>query len=106
MNNALNMQLSMVQQAGQPYAGDIPLNIDALNTYGLIPIYQTVMEQSRGLSIDSTLDYAPTELSVCLALMLAAGRLNDFYMVLGNEAYADAMNSTISLGVVCRWRRK
>ncbi len=98
MNYAVNLQLSMVQQAGQPYAGDIPLNLDALNSYGLIPIYQTVLEQSRGLSIDSTLDYAPTELSVCLALMLAAGRLNDFYMVLGNEAYADAMNSTVSLG--------
>ena len=37
-------------------------------------------------------------LSVCLALMLVAGRLNDLYMVLGNEAYADAMNPTIALG--------
>ncbi len=97
-NYALNMDLSMIQQAGQPYAGDIPLNLDAMNEYGLIPIYQTVLEQSRGLSIDSTLDYMPTELSVCLALTLAAGRLNDLYMVLGNEAYADALNPTVSLG--------
>jgi len=98
MNYSLNMGLSMLQQAGQPYAGDVPLNLDALNEYGLIPIYQTVLEQSRGLSIDSTLDTMPTELSVCLALMLAAGRLNDLYMVLGNEAYADALNPSISLG--------
>jgi len=98
INYAVNMELSMVQQAGQPYAGDIPLNLDALNEFGLIPIYQTVLEQSRGLSIDSTLDPQGTELRICLALMLAAGRLNDFYMVLGNEAYADAMNPALSLG--------
>jgi hypothetical protein len=98
MNYSVNMQLSMLQQAGQPYAGDIPLNLDALNDYGLIPIYQTVLEQARGLSIDSTLDPQGTPLTICLALMLAAGRLNDMYMVLGNEAYADAMNPTISLG--------
>jgi hypothetical protein len=98
INYAVNMQLSMLQQAGQPYAGDIPLNLDALNEYGLIPIYQTVLEQARGLSIDSTLDPQGTPLHICLALMLAAGRLNDMYMVLGNEAYADAMNPTISLG--------
>ncbi len=98
MNYSVNMQLSMLQQAGQPYAGDIPLNLDALNDYGLIPIYQTVLEQARGLSIDSTLDPQGTPLHICLALLLAAGRLNDMYMVLGNEAYADAMNPTISLG--------
>lgn len=98
MNYSLNMQLSMIQQAGQPYSGDIPLNLDALNEYGLIPIYQTVLEQSRGLSIDATLDPTSIKSSVCLALLLAAGRLNDLYMVLGNEAYADAMNPSISLG--------
>jgi hypothetical protein len=98
-NYALNMQLSMLQQAGQPYAGDIPMNMEALNDYGLIPIYQTVLEQARGLSIDSTLDPMGTDINICLALMLVAGRLNDCYMVLGNEAYADAMNSSISLGI-------
>lgn len=99
MNYALNLQLSMVQQAGQPFAGDVPLNLEALNEYGLIPIYETVLEQSRDLSIDSTLDTTPTPLAVCLSLMLAAGRLNDLYMVLGNEAYADAMNPTLALGL-------
>jgi hypothetical protein len=98
MNYALNLDLSMIQQAGQPYAGDVPMNLDALNEYGLIPIYQTVLEQSRGLSIDSTLDPMGTELRICLALMLAAGRLNDLYMVLGNEAYADALNPSLALG--------
>ena len=98
MNNALQMDLSMLQQAGQPYAGNVPMNLDAMNEYGLIPIYQTLMEQSRDLSIDSTLDTMATENAVCLALMLAAGRLNDMYMVLGNEAYADALNPTLALG--------
>ncbi len=98
MNYALNTELSMIQQAGQPYAGDVPLNMDALNEYGLIPIYQTVLEHSRDLTLDNTLGtYAETDV-ICLALMLAAGRLNDLYMVLGNEAYADAMNPTLSLG--------
>lgn len=99
MNYALNTDLSMIQQAGQPYAGDVPLNMEALNDYGLIPIYQTVLEQSRDLSIDSTLDTTPTPLAVCLALTLAAGRLNDLYMVLGNEAYADALNPSLALGL-------
>lgn len=31
------------------------------------------------------------------ALLLAAGRLADFYMLLGNEAYADASDPTITL---------
>ena len=31
------------------------------------------------------------------ALLLAAGYLNDLYMMLGNEAYADSVNPTIDL---------
>ena len=95
LNVALNTDLSMVQQAGQPYSGDIPLNQDALNDYGLIPIYETLLRQARKLSIDGNY---PALDSLALALQMAAGRISELYMVLGNEALADAMNPTVDLG--------
>lgn len=95
MNNDLNTQLSIVQQIGPPYNGQIPLNIEALDQNGLLSIYRTLMEQARGLSIDANIDGGVT---VALALMMAAGRINDLNMVLGNEAYADALDPTIGIG--------
>jgi len=95
MNVAISTDLSMVQQAGAPYNGNVPLNYYALNDYGLIPLYQTLIDQVRGLSIDAG-TVAGNDLS--LALQMAAGRLADLYMVLGNEAYADALNPTVDLG--------
>lgn len=86
--------LDMVAQAGPPYAGDVPLNLEALNQYGLIQIYQTVLEKGRRLSIDSGFNDAGAN----QALLLAAGRLADLYVLLGNEAYADALDPTIGLG--------
>jgi len=95
MNYELHTQLSMIQQAGPPYSGDIPLNMEALNECGLIPVYRTILEQARDLSIDAGIDGG---VAVSLALMLAAGRLSDLHMVLGNEAYGDALDPTIGLG--------
>ncbi len=95
LNVALNTELSMVQQAGQPYNGDIPLNQEAINDYGLIPIYETLLRQALKLSIDA--EFWATE-SLSLALQMAAGRISELYMVLGNEALADAMNPTVDLG--------
>jgi hypothetical protein len=48
------------------------------------------------LSIEGTppVDYPPAN----DALLLAAGRLADLYMLLGNEAYADAADPTIAFG--------
>jgi Concanavalin A-like lectin/glucanases superfamily len=95
LNHAIETDLSMIQQAGKPYNGDVPLNLDALNEYGLIPIYQTVLEQSRNLSIDANID---AQGSLALALLMVSGRLADLYTILGNEAYADALNPTVTLG--------
>ncbi len=86
--------LDMVAQAGPPYAGDVPLNIESLNQNGLIQIYQTVIEKGRKLSIDSGFN----DPDASQAMLLAAGRLSDLYMLLGNEAYADALDPTIGLG--------
>jgi hypothetical protein len=95
MNYALQTDLSMVQQAGAPYSGDVPLNYDALDDYGLIPLYQEVLNQSRDLSIDAGVDAVD---SLALALLMVSGRLADFYTLLGNEAYADSLNPTVDLG--------
>lgn len=95
MNNDVNTQLSMIQQIGPPYNGQIPLNIEALDENGLLAIYQTVLEEARGLSIDADLDGG---VNVALALMMVAGRINDLNMVLGNEAYGDALDPTIGFG--------
>jgi len=95
MSNPLNTQLSMIQQAGAPYQGDIPLNIEALDENGLIQIYMTLLNQAKKLSID---DEHIASGSLSLALQMAAGRICELYTVLGNEALADAMNPTVDLG--------
>ena len=62
---------------------------------GLIEIYETVLNRGIDLSIKSGevgVDYAPAN----DALLLAAGYLNDLYTALGNEAFADAANPTVS----------
>lgn len=95
MNYELNTELSMVQQAGKPYNGNVPLNMEALNDYGLLPIYTTLLNESKKLSIDA--DF-PAAGALSLALQMAAGRISELEMVLGNEALADAMSPTVDLG--------
>lgn len=86
--------VDMIAQAGPPYTGPVPMNDAALNQNGLIAIYQTILEQGRSLSIDAGIN----DPGANSALLLAAGRLSDLYMLLGNEAYAEALDPTISLG--------
>ena len=93
-NNRVNTDVSIITQAGRRWEGDIALNIDTINNYGLIEIYETVLRRGRGLSIESGYNYGPAN----DALLLAAGYLNDLYMMLGNEAWADAANPTIGIG--------
>ena len=95
LNSKVDTSLSMVQQAGAPYQGDIPLNLEALGENGLIAIYETLLNQAKKLSVDA--DYLATE-SLALSLQMAAGRIAELYAVLGNEAYADALNPTVDLG--------
>ena len=92
-NNAANTDVSMLTQAGKRWEGDIALTLDNVNDVGLIEIYETVLNRAKSMSIDANTNDPDTN----NALILAAGYLNDLYMILGNEAFADAANPTISL---------
>ncbi len=91
-NNAVNTDVSVLTQAGKRWEGDIALTLKNINSFGLIEIYETVLNRARALSIEAGYDYGAAN----DALLLAAGYLNDLYTLLGHEAYADAANPTIS----------
>lgn len=93
-NNSVNTDVSILTQAGQRWEGDVALNLESINNYGLIEIYETVLRRGRNISIDAGINYGPAN----DALLLAASYLNDLYMMLGNEAWADASNPTIGVG--------
>ncbi len=93
LNNPVNTDVSLLTQAGKRWEGDVALNLQNINDFGLIEIYETVLKRGKNMSIDSGYDYAPANDS----LLLAAGYLNDLYGILGNEAFADAANPTISI---------
>ncbi len=93
-NNQVNTEVSLLTQAGKRWEGDVALNLDTINKYGLIEIYETVLRRGRSLSIESGFNYGPAN----DALLLAAGYLSDLYMMIGNEAWADAANPTIGIG--------
>jgi hypothetical protein len=92
-NNAVNTDVSLITQAGKRWEGDVALTLENINDFGLIEIYETVLNRGKNISIDSGYDYSPAN----DALLLAAGYLNDLYTILGNEAFADAANPTISI---------
>lgn len=89
---------SMIRQFGQRYEGAVALNPDknVIENVGLIELYSTVLDRAKALSLD-----LPTHVNgpgITNALLLASTRLADFYMLLGNEAYTDAQDSTIGYG--------
>lgn len=90
--------VSMIQQAGRRPEGPVALNPDknVIENVGLIELYQTILDRGTGLSID--LSSPITTPAINNALMLAATRLSDFYMLLGNEAFSDALDPTIGFG--------
>jgi probable HAF family extracellular repeat protein len=96
--NEVNTFASMLIQAGRRYEGDIAFNpdADAINSIGLIEAYETVLRRGKRLSIDGTpavnFDAANN------ALLLIASRIADLYVLLGNEAFADASDPTIGFG--------
>lgn len=92
---APNTLASMIQQAGERYEGDAALNYDPdnLDSLGLIEFYQTILNLSLNLTIDAA---EPTRTAASdQTLLLVASRLTDLYMLLGNDAYADALDPTI-----------
>ena len=92
-NNATNTDVSVITQAGGRWEGDVALTMANINDVGLIEIYETVLNRAKGMSIDANTNDPDSN----NALILAAGYLSDLYSLLGNEAYADAANPTISL---------
>lgn len=95
-NNAVDTQVSLITQSGKPWEGDVALNLENIDRFGLIEIYETILRRGRGLSIDGTPPLGDTGANN--ALLLASGYLSDLYTILGNEAFADAANPTISVG--------
>lgn len=93
-NSAVNTGASILTQAGKRYEGDIALNQDALNSYGLIEIYETVLNRARNLSISAGINYGPANDS----LLLVAGYLSDLYKIVADDAFDDADNPTIGIG--------
>ena len=81
-NNQVNTTVSIIAQAGPRWEGDIALNLDTINNYGLIEIYETVLKRGESLSVDAGINYGPAN----DALLLVAGYLSDLYTYLGNEA--------------------
>ena len=92
-NNQVDLSTSILTQAGKRWEGDVALNLANINEFGLIEIYETVLNRGKIFSIDNGYDYAPAN----DALLLAAGYLSDLYTVVGDEAFADAANPTIAL---------
>jgi probable HAF family extracellular repeat protein len=94
----VNTYASMLVQAGTRYEGPIAFNpsADNLNSIGLIEAYTTVLDRAKSKSINGTppVNFNPAN----NALLLAASRIADLYMLLGNEAYADAQDPTIGFG--------
>ncbi|MCC6235413.1 MAG: hypothetical protein IT580_22430 [Verrucomicrobiales bacterium] len=89
---------SMLQQLGAPYVGPVALNAakDVVENVGLIELYETVLARARALSIDASQPAATSGINA--ALLLASTRLADFYTLLGNEAWQDALDPTLAYG--------
>ncbi len=89
---------SMISQFGARYEGPVALNPskNVIENVGLIELYETVLNRGRSLSIDLSRPVSTPAISN--ALQLASTRISDFYMLLGNEAYGDAVDPTIGHG--------
>ena len=99
-NNQVDTVISALTQAGPRWIGNVPLTSDA-SDLGLIQIYETILKVGEQMSIDNpTYNSSDPALSTAVdtALMDAAGRLADLYMLFGNEAYAEATDPTVSFG--------
>lgn len=97
-NSATNTMVSMLSQFGCRYEGAIAFSNDPdyLNSLGLIPAYESVLNRAREFSIDAGQNYGPTN----DALLNISSRLATFYLALANESYADAVDPTIGFSTM------
>lgn len=88
----------IIRQLGQRFEGPVALNPDknVIENTGMIELYATVLKRARDLSIDLSTPVSTD--GITIALQLAATRLSDFYQLLGDEAYVDALDPTIGHG--------
>jgi hypothetical protein len=96
VSSPVNSTVDMVSQAGKRYEGPIPFTADpaVLNQVGLIEAYQTVLERAKSLSIDNGVD----DQGANTALLDITTRIAELYMLLANDAYADAQDPTVAIG--------
>jgi hypothetical protein len=94
-DSGVNTTADMIQQAGSRWEGSIALNCSPGNQFGLIEAYETVLRRGMGLSISEGI-----ALTNDTALRLASAQLSDLYLLLGNEAYADAQDPTVGATTV------
>jgi len=89
--------VSMIEQLGTPMDDLVALTCDpdVVNNMGLIEIYEAVLARGRSFTIDLGVSYPPAD----QALILMAGSLVDFSMLLANEAYGDALDPTVGIDV-------
>ncbi len=92
--NQPDLSSSMLTQAGDRYVGNVPLNTANADQYGLIQTYETLLQQSRALSIDA----GYSDDNVNASLLESASKLNDLYNILGDEAFSDAEDPTVAWG--------
>ncbi|UCE61456.1 MAG: hypothetical protein JSU63_06845 [Phycisphaerales bacterium] len=87
--------VDMIRQAGKRYLDPVPLNCspDNINQVGLIELYETVLRRAREFSIDQGI---VTD-AITKAILLVSGKIADLNLLLGNEAYADALDPTIGV---------
>ena len=91
-DNPVETAVTMIQQAGAPYEGDVALNMNNMDSIGLLQLYRTLQNRLyKGMPEHA--DAAAQK-----QMLLSASRLNDLYMVLGDEAYVDAMDPTVQYG--------
>ncbi|MCX6885361.1 MAG: hypothetical protein NTX27_09995 [Verrucomicrobia bacterium] len=89
-----DLSTSLLTGAGKRYVGDVPLNTENADQYGLIEIYETLLGQARNISIDA----GYSDDNVNASLLESASKLNDLYNILGDEAFSDAQDPTVAWG--------
>jgi len=92
-SSEVNTFASALISAGERFEGPIAFNpdADAINDIGLIEAYTTALERGIDLSLDEGISVG----AVNSKLLDVANRIATLYMLLGNEAYADALDPTI-----------
>ncbi len=87
--------VSTIANAGPRYDGTIALNCDpvVLSQSGVIEVLEQALKRCRDFTIDAADPYGSEDLNQ--NLLLISSRLAELYLLLGNEAYADAMDPTI-----------